>query len=291
MTHESSDDGSGAADAARRFVSADARSSPNAEAELASWLEAQPANERALQCVELAVVLGRRLAADPASALHAEAQLAAQARRRRAPLARALIWGGGLAAALLVAVFVVRDDVARSPQPIALQAGLTVAVDAPTAAAVVLPGGIVVDASTVAVLPFAGAGDDTLAEGLARDVVSTLRTVPGLYVIADAAVRPYAGTSLAAQDLGGLLGARGLVDGAVVLVEGRVLVNARLREAATGAVMWQTQVERPVDELRAVRVEIAESVAAAMLDSSLRERLVSTGGSNEPVSFGKPFQQ
>jgi adenylate cyclase len=166
-----------------------------------------------------------------------------------------------------------------------------VAVDAPTAAAVVLPGGIVVDASAVAVLPFAAAGDGTLAIGLANDVASTLRTVPGLYVIADAAVQPYAGTELAAPELGGLLGARGLVDGSVALVDGRVLVNARLREAATGAIVWQTQLERPVDELRAMRTEIAESVAAAMLDSGLREQLVRTDRSSEPASFSKPFQQ
>ena len=115
--------------------------------------------------------------------------------------------------------------------------------------------------------------------------------MPGLYVIADAAVQPYAGTELAAPELGGLLGVRGLVDGSVELVDGRVLVNARLRDAATGATLWQTQVERPVDELRAIRSEIAESVAATMLDSSLRERAARTDGSSEPVSAGKPFQQ
>jgi TolB-like protein len=118
-----------------------------------------------------------------------------------------------------------------------------------------------------------------------------LRTVPGLYVIAGAAVQPYARTELAAPELGGLLGARGLVDGSVELVDGRVHVNARLREAATGATLWQTQVQRPVRDLRAIRSEIAESVAAAMLDSSLRERAIRTEGSNEPASASKPFQQ
>ena len=99
----------------------------------------------------------------------------------------------------------------------------------------VLPSGAVVDASAVAVLPFAAAGDATLAEGLERDVVAALRTVPGLYVIADDAVQPYAATDLAAAEIGGQLGARGIVEAAVELVDGRVLVSARLRDSATGA--------------------------------------------------------
>jgi TolB-like protein len=284
------DDSTGPDAAARRFVSVDAGGEPNAEAELASWLDAQPANEVALQRVELAVALGRQLAANPASALYFEAQRAARVRPRRVPFARTLGSGGALAAALLVALFVWRDDVVTAPEPM-LRAARQVAVDAPGTASAVLPGGIVVDASAVAVLPFAGAGDGTLAAGLARDVVSTLRTVPGLYVIADAAVQPYAGTELAAPELGGLLGVRGLVDGSVELVDGRVLVSARLREAATGATLWQTQVERSVDELRAIRSEIAESVAATMLDSSLRERAARTDGLGEPASASKPFQQ
>jgi TolB-like protein len=221
--------------------------------------------------------------------LYFEAQRAAEARPRRAPFRRTLAWGGALAAALFVALFVWRDRGVTAPEPI-LRAAQQVAVDAPRTAAAVLPGGIVVDASAVAVLPFAGTGDGTLAAGLARGVVSSLRTVPGLYVIAGAAVQPYARTELAAPELGGLLGARGLVDGSVELVDGRVHVNARLREAATGATLWQAQVQRPVDDLREIRSEIAESVAGAMLDSRLREAM-ETDGSNEPPAASKPFQQ
>lgn len=279
-----------AADAARHFVGVDSGSDPAAEAELASWLAAHPANERALQRVELSVELGRRLAADPASALHAAAQRAVQARPRRVLRARSLAWGGALAALLLVALYVVRDYGARPSDVVVLPSARAVAVDAPSNAVAVLPGGVVVDASAVAVLPFAGSGDGVLAAGLEQDVAQALRTVPGLYVIADAAVEPYAATELGAAELGSLLGARGLVDAEVELVGGRVLVNARLREASTGAILWQTELERPVDELRAIRSEIAESVAAAMLDSRLRGPVVGIDRSDEPVAT-KPFQQ
>lgn len=174
------------------------------------------------------------------------------------------------------------------PRPVILRAAQRVAFDAPSNPIAVLPTGAVVDASAVAVLPFAASGDATLAEGLERDVVAALRTVPGLYVIADSSVSSYAYTDLSPAEIGGQLGARGIVDAGVELVDGRVHVNARLRDATTGATLWRTDVDRPVDELRAVRTEIAEYVAAAMLDSSLRAPVARADG----FAFAaKPFQQ
>jgi TolB-like protein len=280
--------GEDAGEAAARFVRVDSGSEPAAT--LHTWLAADSTNERALERVELAVELGRRLAADPASALHAEAVRAAQRAPRRVLLAGSLVWGGALAAALLVAVFVVRDRVPERSEPEPLAAARLVAFDAPSNAVTVLPSGAVIDASAVAVLPFVGPGDAALAAGLERDVATALRTVPGLYVIADGAVRPYAGTELAAAEIGGLLGARGLVDASIELVDGRVRVSARLRESATGATLWQTQVDRPVDELAAVRTEIAENVATTMFDSTARAQVVRAAGDTAPSS-AKPFLQ
>jgi TolB-like protein len=115
--------------------------------------------------------------------------------------------------------------------------------------------------------------------------------VPGLYVIADGAVQPYAGTELAPSEVGELLGARGLVDASVKLVGGRVLVDARLRETATGTTLWQAQIDRPVDELRAVRDEMADGIAGVMLDPGLRAPPAIGAGSDDGVSASKPFQQ
>ena len=281
-----------AGEAARRFVRVDA-GDPAAEAELASWLAERPGHERALERIELAVALGKRLAADPGSPLYVEAAAAVRVEPRPWRGARALAWGGALAAAVLLAVFVLPDSAPRSagPELRPLRAAELAAVDAPSNAVAVLPTGVVVDASAVAVLPFATSGAATLAAGLERDVVASLRTVPGLYVIADAAVQPYAATLLDAAAIGGQLGARGIVDGAVELVDGRVRVSARLREAATGATLWQTDVDRPLDELGAVRYEIAESVAATMLDSGLREQAARASPFSAPVSVSKPLPQ
>jgi hypothetical protein len=226
---EASGTNDGAEAAARKFVRADSGGDALADAALAGWLAAHPDNERALQRVELAVELARRLAAEPSSTLYAEAARAAERAARRFRPANLLAWSGALAAALLIAVFIVRDRAPESSAPEPLAAARLIAFDAPSNAVAVLPSGAVVDASTVAVLPFGGPGDLSLAAGLGQDVVTSLRTVPGLYVIADADVRPYAGTELGTAELGGLLGARGLVDASVQLVDGRVRVRARLR--------------------------------------------------------------
>jgi TolB-like protein len=171
-------------------------------------------------------------------------------------------------------------QIAREAAP--LPAARVVAIAAPVIPIAVLPNGVVVDASAVAVLPFAAAADPTLARGLERDIAAALRTVPGLYVIADEAAAPYASTELAAAELGALLGARGIVDAIVELADGRVLIDVRLRDAATGETLWHADVDRPVDELRDARDEIAQRVALTMLDAELRA--YSAGGSTASVA-------
>jgi TolB-like protein len=289
---DAADSAGTAAEAARLFVRAEA-GEPGAAADLASWLDERPEHERALERIDLALGLGKRLAGNPVSALHFEALRAANAAPRRHALRYALAWGIALAAATLAAVLLVPGAApppAGSP-PAALRAAELVVVDAPGNAAAVLPTGVVVDASAVAVLPFVAMGDATLARGLQRDVVAALRGVPGLYVIAGDAVQPYAATELSAADIGGQLGARGIVEASVELADGRVSVSAQLRDAATGATLWRTDFARPVDELSAIRYEIAENVAAAMFDSDLRELAARAGRSSAPVSASKPLLQ
>ena len=71
-----------AGEAAGQFVRFDAGEA-GAGAELAAWIGERPENERALERVELAAELGRRLAADPQSRLYAEAAIAARSIPRR----------------------------------------------------------------------------------------------------------------------------------------------------------------------------------------------------------------
>ena len=144
--------------------------------------------------------------------------------------------------------------------------------NAPSNPVAVLPSGVVVDASAVAVLPFGGGRRRDVGAGLERDVVAALRTVPGLYVD-----RRRRRSSRMRTPSSHRPGDRRLARRARPRRRGR---RARRRPRARRALacakprrarrLWQAQVERPVDELRAVRDEIAEQVAAAMLDSSFR---------------------
>src|SRR5688572_24884625 len=140
--------------AAERFVHFDA-GEPGAGAELAAWIDERPDNERALERVELAAELGRRLGSDPHSALYAEAANAARSTPRRRFVTPWLTKGGALAAALGVAVLVTRGPASSTaPAPVEINAARLVAFDAPSNPVAVLPTGVVVDASAVAVLPF-----------------------------------------------------------------------------------------------------------------------------------------
>jgi TolB-like protein len=284
-------DTAAADEAARWYVGVDSGSADAAAA--SAWIGERPENERAWERLGLAVEIGRRLAAEPSGALHAAAAEAARPVPRKRMVARSVTWGGALAASLVVAMLVMRAPApsATSPEAVTMEAARVVTFDAPRSSIAVLPSGAVVDASAIAVLPFLASGDATLAAGLERDVVAALLTVPGLYVIAGNAVQPYAATDLSAAEIGGQLGARGIVEAAVELVDGRVLVSARLRDSATGATLWRAEVDRPVDELSAMRYEIAENVAATMLDAGLREQSARAGRSSAPVLASKPFLQ
>jgi len=232
-------------------------------ARFGAWLDASPAHERELERVELAIELARHLAADPDVA----AAVSRPARRWK-PL------GLAAAAALIVAIATaisiapwaarfVRQPEVRAELRAAAMAGFP----APPSSAVTLPTGVVVDGSSVALLPFAaGANSETLAMGLEGDVAAALRGVPGLYVIAGAATAPYtAALDLSAVDVGSQLGARGLVDARVLRAGARVHITAELRDARNGTVLWQSDLDEPVDRLAHVRDVIADGIALTLL--------------------------
>jgi len=233
-------------------------------ARFGAWLDASPARERELERVELAIELARQLAADPDIA----AAVSRPARRRWTPLglaaAAAVIIAIGTA--ILIAPWATRFVRQPEVQP-ELRAAAIAGLPAPANAVVVLPTGVVVDGSSVALLPFAsGAGADELAMGLEADVATALRGVPGLYVVAGAATAPYADAmNLSAAEVGSQLGARGLVDARVLRSGARVHINAELRDARNGAVLWQSDLDEPVDRLAHVRDAIADGIALTLL--------------------------
>jgi TolB-like protein len=231
------------------------------------WLDASPAHEREVQRVELAIELARHLARDP--------QIMAAAGRPARRRWNTLGWATAAALAVTVATVIsiapwatrlVRLPVVQPELRATAMAGLPAAANS----VVVLPNGVVVDGGSVALLPFAsGADADTLAMGLEADVAAALRAVPGLYVVAGAATAPYAAAmDLSAAEVGSQLGARGLVDARVLRTGARVHITAELRDARSGAVVWQSDIDEPVDRLAHVRDVIADGIALTLLGSN-----------------------
>ncbi len=273
----------------------------------AEWLAADARREAELARCESALALTRELVDDP-DLEWAFAEAAALARGRTAPGGRAparrgasaLRHGLGFAAwvcAALVAAAVVlvalldtppsgplasntADRTAAAVDAAAIARAATLVASAPLTNPVVVlsPSRAVVDARSIAVLPFAAAADDasdsalaaTLAAALHREARAALAAVPGLYVIDERSVLPYALTDLSASEVGAQLGARAILRAIVATADGRMHVAARLLDAAGGATLWQAQYDRSIDELPALGGELVESVVGALVAAPSR---------------------
>jgi TolB-like protein len=300
------------ASAAEWFVALD--SSPSDEvcaARLAAWLDRAAEHEVELERCDAAVEIARGLAGDPELrwAYDEAAALASgdPAASRRAVARRTLRrfgWAAGLAAASLAAVAAfwlaretrgptlspalsrlttVADSIVGTPSaelgagtPSA-ELGASIAAAAAAYPIARLPSGVVVDASSVAVLPFTARADEgratrALAASLSRDIGSALATLPGVYVVGAPHAAAYLGTELDASELGEQLGVRGVVVGELAEHDGQIRVSAELRDAATDEPLWQADYERPADDLVSLADEIGGEITAALIDPARRAR-------------------
>jgi len=147
----------------------------------------------------------------------------------------------------------------------------------------VLPGDIVVDVHSVAVLPFDGAlvgsassADDSdqraaarrIARQLHDEVMKQLARIPGLYVVDGSSTAVYAGDALTPEQIAVMLSVRGVVAAGVEL-DGRIVrVNLRMTDAASAASPTEIVLERPLDELPEVRTAIVANIANALESTS-----------------------
>jgi TolB-like protein len=278
------------ATAAEWFVAIDS-SAPDdvAAARFTAWLDRAAEHEPELERCAAAVEIARGLAVDPELRWAYDEAAALAARRprhswhaiRRFAMLGWVAAASGAAAALLWIALGAGDAVA--PRSIATaSAASIVASSAGANSTVMLPGRVVVDANSIAVLPFAEAAGDGasrgFAAGLHSDIVAALRAVPGLYVVGGPSVAPYAGTDLSPAEIGAQLGTRGVLAADAALEAGELRVAARLIDAATGDVLWRADYERPIDELRAVQIDVIDNVAAALVDGE--RRAVSAAAAN-----------
>ncbi|BAC89037.1 serine/threonine-protein kinase [Gloeobacter violaceus] len=118
---------------------------------------------------------------------------------------------------------------------------------------------------TVVVLPFSergSTGDERLADGLTLSLTTHLGKVAALTVISDRAAMQYRDSSLA--QIGGDLGATGVLTGSVLRSGERVRIAARLVDPRSGTQLWAEQYDRKLQDIFAIQTEVAQRIAAAM---------------------------
>lgn len=134
-----------------------------------------------------------------------------------------------------------------------------------------LPGHVIVDAHSVAVLPFTSSGGERAIAGTERiatsmhdGLVDRLATIPGVYVVGREAVQPYDGSDMRLEEIAAHLGVRGIVQANITPVGNRVRVVLRLTDAATDELLFQSVYERPLERLNTMDMELASTIALAL---------------------------
>jgi TolB-like protein len=122
---------------------------------------------------------------------------------------------------------------------------------------------------SIAVLPFAGIGDEPgqepFADGLTEDLITDLSRTPELFVIARASIFAYKGKANLARDIAADLGVRYLLEGSVRRAAGRVRINAHLIEASSGQQLWAERFDRELRDIFAVQDEVTGQIVEAIL--------------------------
>jgi TolB-like protein/DNA-binding winged helix-turn-helix (wHTH) protein/Flp pilus assembly protein TadD len=124
------------------------------------------------------------------------------------------------------------------------------------------------DANTVAVLPFVNASgttnDEYFSDGLTEELIARLSRSGAVRVVSRTSTFAIKGKELGAQEIGRLLGAESLVEGAVRRSGEHLRINVRLINARDGYPVWSNDYERRMDDVLQVQEEIALSISNAL---------------------------
>jgi TolB-like protein/tetratricopeptide (TPR) repeat protein len=112
----------------------------------------------------------------------------------------------------------------------------------------------------VAVLPFDDLGGEArqarFADAFTEDLITELARTDGLRVIARNSVEAYADQAADVREIGRELGVTHVLEGSLELPPGRIRVTAQLIDAPTGVHIWSERIDRPADDLFAVRDQV-----------------------------------
>ncbi|MEQ8205434.1 MAG: winged helix-turn-helix domain-containing protein [Woeseia sp.] len=121
---------------------------------------------------------------------------------------------------------------------------------------------------SIAVLPFrnmAGASPyDTLADGLAHELITELARLRWLLVIARGSSFRFREPNLDLREVGRMLGVRYCLSGGVEVNGRQLTVMTELVDTRTGEVVWGERYKGFVDDVHAVRAEIMSKILASL---------------------------
>jgi TolB-like protein/class 3 adenylate cyclase/Tfp pilus assembly protein PilF len=121
---------------------------------------------------------------------------------------------------------------------------------------------------SIVVLPFANLSSDPeqeyFAEGLTDNVTTDVSRISGSFVIARNTAATYKGKAISVVQIGSDLGVRYALEGSVQRDAKRILVNAQLIDAQTGAHLWAERFMRGAADLLEMQDDITRRIAVAL---------------------------
>jgi serine/threonine-protein kinase len=123
-------------------------------------------------------------------------------------------------------------------------------------------------AKSIAVLPFvnmsADKNDEYLSDGVSEELIAALSKINGLQVKARTSSFAFKGKNEDIQKIGDLLHASHLLEGSVAKAGNKLRITAQLIQASDGNHEWSDTYDRDMQDIFAVRSEVAQKVAETL---------------------------
>jgi TolB-like protein/Tfp pilus assembly protein PilF len=121
---------------------------------------------------------------------------------------------------------------------------------------------------SIAVLPFlnmsADKGDEYLSDGVSEELIAALTKITGLQVKARTSSFAFKGKNEDIQQIGELLHVSYLLEGSVARAGNKLRITAQLIQASDGNHLWSDTYDREMQDIFAVRSEVAQQVAQTL---------------------------
>jgi len=146
--------------------------------------------------------------------------------------------------------------------------------------------------SSIAVLPFVNASNDSsseyLSDGITESLINNLSQLPNLTVMSRASVFHYKGREVDPQAVGKDLRVQAVVTGRIVQRNDRLIISSELIDARTNRNLWGDQYDRKLSDVLAMQQDITSAISARLrerLSGESKRQLVSMGGTNDPEAY------